>query len=510
MVNTKRWFLLLVALSICFNKSLTAQTKKREFRAAWIATVENIDWPSRPGLSTEEQRRELTSLYDQLKGIGLNAVVVQIRPACDAFFPSTIEPWSAFLTGRQGEAPHPFYDPLEFMIQEAHKRSLEFHAWINPFRAANNNQRQSLSADHVARKHPDWVIEYDGKLYLNPGMPVVQSYVLQVIQEIVQNYDIDAVHLDDYFYPYKVAGAVFDDAATYAGSPVKFPSIDEWRRNNINTFIFRLHNLIKNTKPYVQLGISPFGVWRNQDKDPKLGSPTQAGQTCYDDLYADILLWLDKGWMDYVAPQLYWPLGFKRVDPATMMDWWSMHRNQANLYIGHAIYRVGSQADAAWLSPAELPNQLRLSRRNPAIEGNIYYSGKWFEKNNLGVTDSLAVSYRYPALTPVPPDADISPLQAPQWSKIKRRKKYVRLTWELSGLSRYRPYYYVIYRYDGTKYQGIDDPKYIYKITPFDDRKLEFVDRKIRRKASYTYVITSVNREQVEGLPSKALRIETR
>ncbi|MEZ4897832.1 MAG: family 10 glycosylhydrolase [Saprospiraceae bacterium] len=505
-----RIVLLTLTLVSIFSYSLPAQAKKHEFRGAWIATVENIDWPSRPGLSPEEQRSELTALFDQLKHVGLNAVVVQIRPACDAFYPSAIEPWSAYLSGKQGQAPQPKYDPLDFMIQEAHRRSLEFHAWINPFRAANNMRRQDLSRDHVVIRHPDWIVEYGEKLYLNPGLPAVQSYVLQVMQEILENYDIDAIHLDDYFYPYKVSGQAFDDEAAYEASAVRFGSIDDWRRNNINTFILRLHNLIKTTKPYVQLGISPFGVWRNRDRDPVLGSATEAGQTSYDDLYADVLLWLDKEWIDYVAPQLYWHLGFKRVDPALMMQWWSDHRFKANLYIGHAIYRVGNQDEPAWKVPGELPNQLRMARSYQAIDGDIYFSGKWFLKNNLGVTDSLAASYRIPALPPVNPGAEMPAVHAPAWSKIKRKKKYVKLTWALNGLSRYKPFYYVIYRYDGEKYLGIEDPRNIYTITPYDDRKMEFVDRKIRRKATYTYVITAVNREQVEGRPSKALRVETK
>ena len=269
------------------------QSPKREFRGAWIASVANIDWPSKPGLPAAEQQQQFILLLDKLKALGCNAVIVQIRPVCDAFYNSKIEPWSHYLTGRQGEAPTPYYDPLVFMVDEAHKRNMEFHAWFNPYRALMDSKVNNNPPSHITRRHPEWTISYGGKTYLDPGIPEVREYVTSVISDVVKRYDIDAVHLDDYFYPYRVPGKPFGDAKTYA----RFgngKSLDDWRRDNVSLFIAMLNNSIKQIKPTMKLGISPFGVWRNKSKDPD-GSETHGGQTNYDDLYADVVLWMQKG-----------------------------------------------------------------------------------------------------------------------------------------------------------------------------------------------------------------------
>src|ERR1044071_1815321 len=277
--------LLLLSLFFCHLVSY-AQPPKRELRAAWIATVSNIDWPSKPGLPSQQQQQEFIRRLDELRSVGCNAVIVQVRPVSDAFYQSATEPWSRFLTGKAGLPPAPFYDPLHFMITEAHKRNMEFHAWFNPYRVLTDSKKNPNPAGNVSRTHPEWLISYGGKTQLDPGIPEARDYVLDIIMDVVKRYDIDAVHLDDYFYPYRIAGQEFGDAKSYSRYKANFINKDDWRRSNVSTFISALHGRVRNVKPYIKIGVSPFGVWRNASKDPE-GSATRGGQTNYDDLYAD-------------------------------------------------------------------------------------------------------------------------------------------------------------------------------------------------------------------------------
>src|SRR5882757_315565 len=282
---------------------------KYEFRAAWVTTVENIDWPSRKGLPADSQKLEFLRLLDMHQHNGMNALVVQVRPAADAFYPSPYEPWSEWLTGVQGKPPFPYYDPLQFMIEETHKRGMEFHAWCNPYRAVYAVGKSSVSPTHITRLHPEWFLNYGGTLYFDPGNKEVQQYVTRVIRDIVHRYDVDALHFDDYFYPYPVPGKDFPDDVSYTKYGNAMDRGD-WRRSNVDSIILHIGTMIKEEKKYCKFGISPFCVWRNNSKDPE-GSQTQAGLTNYDDLYANILLWLKNGWIDYVAPQLYLEIGYK-------------------------------------------------------------------------------------------------------------------------------------------------------------------------------------------------------
>lgn len=374
-----------------------------EFRAAWVATVENIDWPNKKGQPVDSQKVQFTRLLDMHKRNGLNAVVVQIRPATDAFYPSQYEPWSEWLTGTQGLPPSPYYDPLQFMIEETHKRGMEFHAWCNPYRAVFSIGRSSIAPSHITRLHPDWFVPYGGTLYFDPGNKEVQQYVTQVIRDIVHRYDIDAIHFDDYFYPYRIPGKEFPDDSSYHqyGNGL---SKEDWRRSNVDSIILQLSKTIKEENKYCKFGISPFCVWRNKSKDPD-GSDTQAGQTNYDDLYANILLWLKNGWIDYVAPQLYLEIGYKRADYPVLLDWWSHHTYGRQCYIGLAIYRAGS--NPAWRDRTQLTRQIQDLRNYPQVEGEIYFSSKSFERNPNGWSDSLQKNYyNYPALIPPMPWID--------------------------------------------------------------------------------------------------------
>jgi uncharacterized lipoprotein YddW (UPF0748 family) len=388
---------ILVVMLLCSIFSF-AQSPKYEFRAAWIATVDNIDWPSKKGLPVDSQKAEFIRMIDMHKRNGMNAVIVQIRPATDAFYPSPYEPWSEWLTGTQGLPPDPYYDPLEFMITETHKRGMEFHAWCNPYRAEFIIGKSSIAPTHVTKIHPEWFLEYGGKRYFDPGNKEVQDFVTEVIRDIVTRYPVDGLHFDDYFYPYRIAGREFPDSASFRKYGT-YMLKDDWRRSNVDSIILKLSKMIRSTRPLCRFGISPFGVWRNIDKDPR-GSNTKAGQTNYDDLYADILLWLKEGWIDYVAPQLYWEFGHKAAPYEVLLDWWSKNTFGKHCYIGLGIYRAGS--NAAWKDPSLLTRQIDALRKTPNIQGAIFFSGKSFYSNPNGWSDSLRLKY-YAEPAEVPP-----------------------------------------------------------------------------------------------------------
>ena len=389
--NSLQYVILVVFYSfLFFDLHAQEDSVKREFRGVWVATVDNIDWPVKPTLNSLEQKAEFIKLLNLHKSNGMNALVVQIRPAADAFYPSPYEPWSEWLTGVQGQPPFPYYDPLQFMITETHKRGMEFHAWMNPYRAVFKSGKSSISTIHLTNIHPGWFINYGDQKYFDPGNKEVQQYVAMVVQNVVSRYDIDAIHFDDYFYPYRLPGKEFPDDSTYAsygGGMLR----DDWRRANVDSIIVMLGKTIKKENKKCQFGISPFGVWRNADKDPLNGSKTKAGQTNYDDLYADIILWLQKGWIDYVAPQLYWEFGHKAAPFDVLVDWWSTHTYGKNCYIGLGIYKAGS--NDAWKDSSQLIRQIDYIRKTPNITGMIFFSSKSFNNNPNGWNDSLRTHF---------------------------------------------------------------------------------------------------------------------
>ncbi|MEJ7626674.1 MAG: family 10 glycosylhydrolase [Ferruginibacter sp.] len=385
-IITLSFFVFITALSDCYAQK---DSLKREFRGVWVATVDNIDWPTKPTISSAEQKEQFIRLADMHKNNGMNALVVQVRPATDAFYPNPFEPWSQWLTGIQGQPPVPYYDPLEFMITETHKRGMEFHAWLNPYRAVFKTGVSSISPVHITNIHPDWFLPYGDKIYFDPGNKTVQAHVTMVVKDLVNRYSIDAVHFDDYFYPYRIKGKEFPDDSTYK---LYNNGLDreDWRRSNVDSIIVMLSRVIKSENKKCQFGISPFGVWRNADKDVR-GSDTKAGQTNYDDLYADILLWLKKGWIDYVAPQLYWEFGHKAAPFEVLADWWSKNTFGKNCYIGLGIYRAGS--NDAWKDSTQLIRQIEYIRKTPNLNGMIFFSSKTFNKNPNGWNDSLRLNY---------------------------------------------------------------------------------------------------------------------
>lgn len=384
--------LLTLALTSCSVFKPSIPTPKHEFRGVWIATVVNIDWPKSGLDDIGKQKQDYLKILDFYNDLNFNAVIVQIRAAGDAFYPSQYAPWSRFLTGNEGVAPEPYYDPLQWMIQEAHARGMEFHAWLNPYRATFDEKLEILSKNHDYNLHPDWMLKYGKKYYYNPGLPEVQQHLTNIMGEVVANYDVDAVHFDDYFYPYKITNETFEDTDAYSKYAQPRQSLEDWRRSNIDSLVKKVHNTIKIKKPWVQFGISPFGVWKNNSTDP-LGSDTKAGQTTYEDLYADPLLWMKMGWIDYLVPQVYWSMDLPVASHKKIVDWWSKNSINTNLYIGNGPYKIRNNSDKAWDKKKELPNQLSFARETNNVIGNVFFSAKSLMSNKEDVLKILKKKY---------------------------------------------------------------------------------------------------------------------
>ncbi len=376
---------------------------KNEFRGVWIATVANIDWPKQRTDSVAKQQKDFIEILDNYKKLNYNAVIVQVRSVGDAFYESKLAPWSRFLTGKEGQAPKTSINLLAWMIEESHNRGFEFHAWFNPYRATSDLNLKNLAMNHDFNLHRDWMVKYGDKYYYNPGIPEVEAHLIKIVEEVVQNYDIDAVHFDDYFYPYRIAKVKFNDNQAYEkyGNGL---SQDDWRRSNVNNLVQKLNIAIKKNKPWVQFGISPFGVWRNKSQDPR-GSETRGGQTNYDDLFADTMLWDNNKWIDYIVPQLYWSLEHKKVSHNILLKWWAVNSKNAALYIGNATYKITADPDKRWNNQNEIFNQINLARSNTNVYGNAFFSAKSLVNKNKFTTDYLSQNhYKYLAIPRVVPN----------------------------------------------------------------------------------------------------------
>ncbi len=476
---------------------------KYEFRAAWVASVENIDWPSKKGLPVDSQKLEFIRLLDMHQRNGLNAVVVQIRPAADAFYASPYEPWSEWLTGAQGLAPSPYYDPLAFMIEETHKRGMEFHAWCNPYRAVHTIGRSSIASNHVTRQHPEWFVRFEKTVYFDPGNKEVQQYVTMVIRDIVRRYDIDAIHFDDYFYPYDIVegggpGKDFPDNASYAryGNGL---SKGDWRRSNTDSIIVMLGKAIKEEKPTCKFGISPFAIWRNIAKDPD-GSNTLGGQPDYDNLYADIRLWLQNGWIDYVVPQVYFEFSHSHVPYAVMVDWWARHTYGRQLYIGLAPYKAG--INAAWRDPTQLPRQIQTERAYPQVQGAVYFSSSSFNNNPNGWSDSLKNNYyNYPALIPPMLWLDSAKPHAPLFHTEVNEKEFVTTAWLTKGDQQDTLRGFAVYQSDSATL-NIDSAD-AWQFIPYDPVASFAVhnSQAEQKGVQHFYFVTAISRTNVESDP---------
>lgn len=482
MLVTKR-LILSAILGIAALLALAANPK-HEFRGAWLHTIFQSQYKE---LGTEECKKYLVRQLDSLQAMGLNAILFQVRPQSDAFYKSNYEPWSRFLT-EGGKAPVPYWDPLEFMIEESHRRGMELHAWLNPYRVTSS-AKQTLPKGHIYHKHPERFVRYDGKLYFNPGLPENREYIAKVVEDIVSRYDVDAIHFDDYFYPYPVKGKVFDDAKAYAKYG-KGKDLGDWRRQNVDMLIEDLNKRIKALKPWVRFGISPFGIWRNKSSDPR-GSDTNGLQN-YDALYADVLLWEEKGWIDYQLPQLYWDLEHPAASSRVLLDWWNRNSgSKRHLYIGQDVSRT--------MKKGELGQKVQLSRNASNVSGNCWWPGYALTKNDGGVADSLATVYQNTKAL-VPPST---------WLWDKRPDAPRNLVLEPSGTLAWQApvptgtcadaVRFVVYRFEPGAEIDTDEATAIVAVVP----GLSFAPQ-----AKGVYVVTALDRVNNESLPSIAVTVE--
>lgn len=470
--------------------TLSAQPK-REFRGVWIANVGNVDWPSQKGLSAEQQRQELINLLELHQKQGLNAVFLQIRNACDAVYPSSIEPWSEWLTGQQGLSPG--YDPLALAIEECRKRGLEIHAWFNPYRAITDASRASIATNHVSRLHPEWIKSYGNLRILDPGLPAVRAYVTRVVMDVLRRYDIDGVHFDDYFYPYPQTGLTFNDNATFAEHGRGFDNRADWRRDNVNQLIQMVHDSVQAVKPWVKFGVSPFGIWQNKSSSAE-GSDTK-GFEGYSGLFADSQKWLKEDWMDYIVPQIYWNIGHAAANFATLLPWWNNASYGQHVYVGHAAYKINNDPDTRWNNPQQLPDQIRLVREYANVQGSAFFSAKTLRDNPLGVMTLLKEDlYRLPALIPTMPWKDSKPPAPPAQLTVQQtNRNTAELAWNnatsttTSEFDRVR--YFVVYRSE-------NDKLYFRTIVPVVStaNRLTFVDENLQMGVKYAYLVTAVDR----------------
>jgi uncharacterized lipoprotein YddW (UPF0748 family) len=409
--------------------AVTPPEPPREFRGAWITEVaSNQDWPSKPGLPAAQQKAELVALLDRAVQLKLNAVILQVRPACDAIYASPIEPWSAYLTGKMGQPPQPFYDPLAFAVAEAHKRGLELHAWFNPFRALMSEEKYPASLNHISKTHPEFIRRYGGQVWLDPGEPAVREHVLRVILDVVNRYDVDGVQFDDYFYPYPekdAAGRVLnfpDDASWQKYGPRSGLTRDDWRRANINSFVYQVSQSIKAAKSWVKFGISPFGIWRP-------GFPKQVkGLDAYASLYADSRLWFASGWLDYLAPQLYWPVDAPQQSFPALLNWWSAQNVKGrNLWPGLNAADAGGK----WNSD-EIARQIEITRALPGAGGEIFYHLRSLS-DNPALAGTVRGQYSQTMLVPASPWLAAPLLDKPQLSVTANNRSGVSLRWEAAG-----------------------------------------------------------------------------
>ncbi len=496
-------FLFFIFLCVQLNFAQESSSPKREFRGVWIATVVNIDWPSKPGLTTQQQKDELVKILDQHHKEGINAIMFQIRPATDAFYAKSFEPWSQYLNGKQGQAPFPFYDPLKFAIEECHKRGMELHAWFNPYRATFDGKEENIILDHITKRKPEWFFKYDGKKLFNPGLPEVRAYINKIILNVVDNYDIDGVHFDDYFYPYEVRGQVIDDAEAFILYNNGIKNIKDWRRYNVNELIHQLSDSIHAHKKYVKFGISPFGIWKNKAQDPD-GSETAGGDSYYG-LYADSKKWVQEGWVDYINPQIYWSFETKAAPYDKLVDWWSNNSFGRHLYIGQGAYRINASKDLSWKSPTQFTRQISYNRLNSRVQGSVFFSSKSLTNNPLGIADILANKYyKNLSLPPLMLWLDSIAPNKPQNLLAVEDDKGILLSWKLPIVSKKigkdKTYGFVVYRFDEGSIINLDDASnmkavYYADITSWEDRAVE-------KGKTYTYVITTLDRVKNESEPS--------
>ncbi|MGN0281734.1 MAG: glycoside hydrolase family 10 protein [Prevotella sp.] len=488
MRKTTILLLLLIALT-------TVAQPKREFRGAWIQCVNGQFL----GMSTQTMQQTLAYQLDELQKNGANAIIFQVRPECDALYESSIEPWSRFLTGQQGKAPEPYWDPLRWMIDQCHRRGMELHAWINPYRAKTKTTNE-LASNHIAIKHPERIFAYDGQFIMNPAFEENRAYICNVVGDILRRYDVDGLHIDDYFYPYPVAGQTIPDSQQFKEMSNGINNINDWRRYNVNLFIQQLHDTITKVKPWVKFGVSPFGIYRNKKNSP-IGSETNGLQN-YDDLYADVLLWINNGWIDYCVPQIYWQIGHSAADYATLIEWWSKHAGGRPLFIGEDVERTVKYPDPSNINIHQQAAKMRLHRQHHNVQGTVLWYAKAAVDNIGNYGTMLRNNYwRTPALQPLMPFID---------SKSPKKPRKVKAVWTSDGYMLFwtAPHgkgwedeatKYVVYQFGKKEKIDINNASNIVAITSNTFYKLPYENG----KEKYTYVVTALDRMQNE---SKAVK----
>ena len=462
-------------------------------RAAWLSTVRNIDWPTSPTNSTEKKVSDLIKIIDELKDANINTVIMQVRPASDAMYNSNIEPWSYWLTGQQGKAPSPFFDPLQIAIDESHKRGMELHAWLNPYRVTLESYHLVLDDKNVAVRHPEWVLNINGDEILDPGIPEVREHIVAVITDIITHYAVDAIHFDDYFY---LEGITNQDAETFAKYPNGFTNLGDWRRNNVNELMRMIYSTIQSVNPKVKFGQSPPGIWKN-------GVPEgTSGWNVYSSIYCDAVAWLDEQIIDYLAPQLYWSFGGQQ-DYGKLAPWWASVSNGRHVYPGLAFYRVGEST----FDKTQIGKMVSLNRTNDDIQGEVYFTSLDFRENNGGVTDTLKNNYyKYPALVPIMDWKDTEAPDSPTKLRFDRVTGIgtTALTWDIPTNEEIK--FYVLYRSENSNFSSSDlsDPKNIFKIT---SQRFVQIDTDFPTQNAYYYV-TALDWNNNESLPSDRFEYE--
>ena len=479
---------LVAMMLLCAYPAKAQKAPKREFRGAWIQCVNE----QFQGLSKEEMQRTLSYQLDELAKDGVNAIIFQVRAECDALYDSPYEPWSRFLTGRQGQ--NPGWDPLAWMVSECHKRGMEIHAWINPYRAKTKGT-SALASNNIAVKHPERVFEYDGLYILNPALPENREYICKIADDIVRRYDIDGFHIDDYFYPYPIAGKAIPDAKEY-NADSRGMSIGDWRRDNVNKFIEQLHDSIRQTKPWVKFGVSPFGIYRNA-RSSSIGSNTRGLQN-YDDLYADVLKWVNNGWIDYCVPQLYWQIGHKTADYETLIKWWNEHAGNRPLYIGEDVERTIKYADVDNPNTNQVAAKHKLHEQCKNVDGTVL----WYAKAAVDNYDRYGVFLRNyywksPALQPLMPFIDDKAPKKPRKLKAHQNSTNLLLTWMAPKGNGWKDeaVKYAVYQFKPGESVDISDPSHIVSLTTH--QSLETV--KPAESGKYIYVVTALDRMSNES-----------
>lgn len=482
--------LVLSVLVSCGSRKSVQQTKypKREFRGAWIQAVNG----QFNGMEEKEMKQYLLTMLDNLEKTNVNAVMFQVRVEGDALYPSEIEPWSRFLTGVQGRSPG--WDPLAFMIDECHKRNMELHAWINPYRARTKGTKY-VAPGHFSKRRPENFVEYEGQLYFNPALQSNRDHICRVVTDILTRYDVDGLHIDDYFYPYPVKGKEFGDAAQYPKSG--YTDKGEWRRENVNHLIYQLHRTVREVKPWVKFGVSPFGIYRNLSSDSK-GSKTN-GLQCYDDLNADVLLWIEKGWVDYCIPQVYWEIGHKAADYEELVSWWAKYASKRPLYIGQDVQRTVKAKDAAAATGNQQEAKYRMQRAEKNILGSCFWDAASAANNVDGYRDYLAMNhYRYPALMPKYDFIDnVAPKKLQGVRLIDDNGKKV-LTWlhdkNVNVDVMNKAHRYVVYCFGKKEAVNLNDPSKIMAIVPH-----RYFELPNGLEGEYRFVVTVLDRMQNES-----------